>query len=90
MMKEKVQNNRELEGVVVSSLMQKTVVVRVSRTVKHPVYDKYIRYSKKYKVHDEHGLAKQGDVVRVRECAPISKTKHMVLCRVVQGNQERA
>ena len=66
---------RILEGVVVSDKMDKTIVVKVERRVQHPIYKKFIRRSKKYAAHDENNTAKIGDVVRIRECAPISKTK---------------
>ncbi len=66
---------RVLQGVVVSDAMDKTVVVRVERRVMHPVYKKFIRRSKKYSAHDETNSCKVGDVVRIEECRPISKTK---------------
>jgi small subunit ribosomal protein S17 len=66
---------RILQGVVVSDAMDKTVVVRVERRVMHPVYKKFIRRSKKYSAHDENNSCKVGQVVRIEECAPISKTK---------------
>ncbi len=66
---------RVLQGVVVSDKMDKTVVVRVERRVMHPVYKKLIRRSKKYAAHDETNRHKIGDVVRIEECRPISKTK---------------
>ena len=66
---------RILQGVVVSDKMDKTVVVRVERRVMHPVYKKYIKSSKKYHAHDESNQHKIGDVVRIQECRPVSKTK---------------
>jgi small subunit ribosomal protein S17 len=66
---------RILQGVVVSDAMDKTIVVRVERRVMHPVYKKFIRRSKKYSAHDETNSRKVGDIVRIQECAPISKTK---------------
>jgi small subunit ribosomal protein S17 len=66
---------RILQGVVVSDKMEKTVVVRVERRVMHPIYKKFIRRSKKYHAHDENNVFKTGDTIRIRECAPISKTK---------------
>ena len=66
---------RILQGVVVSDAMDKTVVVRVERRVMHPVYKKFIRWSKKYAAHDESNSYKVGDTVRIQECAPKSKTK---------------
>jgi small subunit ribosomal protein S17 len=66
---------RILQGVVVSDKQDKTVVVRVERRLMHPIYKKFIRRSKKYAAHDEANAAKIGDVVRIRECRPISKNK---------------
>jgi small subunit ribosomal protein S17 len=66
---------RVLQGVVVSDAMDKTVVVRVERRVMHPVYKKFIRRTKKYSAHDEANVHKVGDVVRIEECRPISKSK---------------
>ena len=66
---------RILQGVVVSDKMDKTVVVKVELRVMHPIYKKFIRRSKKYAAHDELNQFKVGDVVRIRECVPFSKTK---------------
>jgi small subunit ribosomal protein S17 len=66
---------RILQGVVVSDKQDKTVIVRVERRMMHPIYKKFIRRSKKFAAHDEKNVGKIGDVVRIRECAPISKTK---------------
>jgi small subunit ribosomal protein S17 len=66
---------RILQGSVVSHANDKTVTVLVERRITHPVLKKTIRKSKKYRAHDEANQFKTGDVVRIRECAPISKTK---------------
>ena len=66
---------RILQGVVVSDKQDKTIVVRVERRLMHPIYKKFIRRSKKYAAHDEDNVSKIGDVVRIRECRPISKNK---------------
>ncbi|MEN3971924.1 30S ribosomal protein S17 [Sphingomicrobium sp. XHP0235] len=66
---------RILQGTVVSDKGDKTVVVRVERRVKHPLYGKIIKLSKKYHAHDENNEISQGEVVRIEECTPISKTK---------------
>ncbi|MBP7805201.1 MAG: 30S ribosomal protein S17 [Candidatus Pacebacteria bacterium] len=68
-----------LDGVVVKAAMQKTVVVKVTRFVKHPKYQKYQTLTKKYKVHDEAGAAKVGDKVKIIETKPISKDKRFTL-----------
>jgi small subunit ribosomal protein S17 len=66
---------RVLTGTVVSDKAEKTVVVRVERRVKHPLYGKIIRLSKKYHAHDAANEFHVGEVVRIEECAPISKLK---------------
>jgi small subunit ribosomal protein S17 len=66
---------RILQGVVVSDKADKTISVLVERQVAHPLYKKFIRKSKKYAAHDEQNQHKVGDVVRIVECSPISKTK---------------
>ena len=77
---------RVLTGTVVSDKGDKTVVVRVERRVKHPLYGKIIKRSKKYHAHDEQNEYLLGDVVRIEETKPISKTKTWaVKDRVVAG-----
>ncbi len=66
---------RVLQGVVVSDKSEKTVIVRVDRRVAHPIYKKTIRRSKKYAAHDEESRFKTGDVVRIIESKPMSRTK---------------
>jgi len=66
---------RVLQGVVVSDKNEKTVVVKVERRFIHPVMGKTVRRSKKYHAHDEKGEFKAGDIVRIRECRPLSKLK---------------
>lgn len=66
---------RILQGVVVSDKTEKTVIVRVDRRISHPVYKKTIHRSKKYAAHDEENRFKMGDVVKIIESRPMSKTK---------------
>jgi len=66
---------RILQGTVVSDKADKTVVVLVERRVRHPLYGKIVRRSKKYHAHDEENAIKAGDIVRIEECRPISKQK---------------
>lgn len=66
---------RIFQGVVVSDKSDKTVVVRVETSIKHPVYKKYIKRSSKYAAHDPNNTFKMGDNVRIIESKPISKTK---------------
>lgn len=66
---------RVLQGTVVSDAADKTVVVLVERRIKHPLYKKIIRKSKKFMAHDEANNARKGDQVRIQECRPYSKRK---------------
>ena len=66
---------RVLQVIVVSDRMDKTVVVRVERRVRHPVYKKIIRRTRKFTVHDPENACRTGDRVRIRECRPLSKSK---------------
>jgi len=75
---------RRLTGLVVSDKMQKTIVVRVERTVRHPVYKKVLTRGKNYKAHDGEGQAHEGDLVQIVEHPPISKTKRWALEKVIQ------
>jgi small subunit ribosomal protein S17 len=74
---------RTVEGRVVSNKMDKTVTVLVERQVKHALYGKYIRRSTKLHAHDEENSCNEGDVVRVAECRPLSKTKNWRVVEVV-------
>jgi small subunit ribosomal protein S17 len=76
---------RVLQGVVVSDAGDKTVVVRVERRVRHPLYEKFIRRSKRYHAHDPENRYHVGDTVRIQECRPISKLKRW---EVVAGSQQ--
>ncbi|MBK8631275.1 MAG: 30S ribosomal protein S17 [Sphingomonadales bacterium] len=78
---------RILTGTVVSDKNDKTVVVKVERKVAHPLYGKIIRRSKKYHAHDEANTAKEGQIVRIEECAPISKNKTWRLVTDAAGSE---
>src|ERR1700694_5273495 len=77
-------NKNEKIGQVVSALMQKTIVVEVTRRVQHPVYKRIISKRKKFYAHDEESAAKIGDVVRIIECRPLSKWKHGRLGEIIR------
>ena len=81
-MKEK--NTKELVGKVVSDKNDKTITILVETYRKHPLYGKRVRHTKKYCVHDEKNEAKIGDIVRVVETRPLSKTKKFVLAQIVE------
>jgi small subunit ribosomal protein S17 len=74
---------QELTGVVTSSKMQKTIVVKVTRTVQHRMYQRVVRIAKKYYAHDEKGAAKVGDTVRIVAARPLSKLKRWRLAEVL-------
>jgi small subunit ribosomal protein S17 len=74
----------EKVGEVVSTKMQKTIVVEVSRRVPHPLYKRIIGKRKKFYAHDEEGSARMGDVVRIVECRPLSKMKRWRLDTIVR------
>jgi len=76
---------RILKGIVVSAKCDKTVSVKVERRVKHPLYHKFIRRSKKFAAHDELNQFKEGDEVSIQECRPFSKSKTWEV--VVENNR---
>ncbi|EHN0471324.1 30S ribosomal protein S17 [Listeria seeligeri] len=71
-------------GRVVSDKMDKTITVVVETYKKHGLYGKRVKYSKKFKAHDENNIAKTGDIVRISETRPLSATKHFRLLEVVE------
>ncbi|KAF3977022.1 MAG: 30S ribosomal protein S17 [Methylococcales symbiont of Iophon sp. n. MRB-2018] len=77
---------RIVTGKVVSDKMDKSITVKVERLVKHPVYGKYIRRSTKYMAHDESNQAKQGDVVSITSCRPMSKNKTFKLVSILDSS----
>jgi len=81
---EKQGHKNQKVGQVVSTKMQKTIVVEVSRRVPHPLYKRIITKRKKFYAHDEQGTAKTGDVVRIIECRPLSKLKRWRLGDVIR------
>lgn len=84
---DKTGRHNTLTGRVVSDARDKSIGVLIERRVKHPVYGKYVRRSSKLHAHDEGNQAKLGDLVRVRQSRPISKTKSWVLDAVVESGQ---
>jgi small subunit ribosomal protein S17 len=76
---------RILQGVVVSDKSDKTVVVRVERRFTHPLLKKTVRRSKNYKAHDEKNECREGQTVRIRECAPLSKHKRWTVIKKSEG-----
>ena len=79
-----LQRRKEMTGEVVSNKMQKTIVVKVGRRVRHDLYQKYIASSKKFKAHDEKNDAKMGDIVTIIESRPLSRDKRWALQKIVR------
>jgi len=78
-------NERKVyQGRVVSDKMDKTITVLVETYTKHPIIGKRVKYSKKYKTHDENNTAKMGDIVRIQETRPLSATKRFRLIEIVK------
>lgn len=77
------QTVRTVQGRVVSNKMDKTITIAVERKVKHPIYGKFIKRTTKLHAHDETNQCNEGDVVTVRECRPLSKSKTWMLVDVV-------
>lgn len=81
---------RVMQGTVVSNSGNKTVVVRVERRLMHPIYKKFVNRSKKFAAHDETNVCKVGDVVRIRESRPLSKTKRFEVIENVSRQRAEA
>lgn len=75
---------KERIGVVTSSKMDKSIVVSVERKVKHPKYGKFVKYTKKFHAHDEQNSCNEGDLVRIMETRPLSKTKKWRLVEILE------
>jgi small subunit ribosomal protein S17 len=75
---------RQVNGIIVSNKMDKTVVVQVERLVKHPLYKKYIRRRNKFVAHDVENTCQIGDRVEITESRPLSKTKRWRVSRILQ------
>ena len=84
---DKSKRHNTVTGRVISDAGDKSIGVLIERRVKHPVYGKYMRRSSKLHAHDEDNQAKLGDLVRVRQSRPISKTKSWVLDSVLEADQ---
>lgn len=77
-------SGREVVGRVISNKMQKTIAVMVERQIIHPMYGKRLRRSTVLKAHDEKSECREGDLVSIRECRPISSSKHWKLIQVLE------
>ena len=85
------EQKKVLTGTVVSNKMDKTVVVRVARIYRHPLYGKVVKVHKKYHAHDENNSCQEGDEVRILETRPLSKTKRWVVIEnLTQSASEHA
>jgi len=79
-----MRHHQEKVGTVISAKMQKTIVVEVRRRVPHPVYKRIVTKRSKFMAHDEHGKAREGDMVRIVESRPLSKNKRWSLKEVIR------
>ena len=79
---------KEVVGTVVSDKMQKTIVVKVDRRVRHPLYKKYVNRSRRFKAHDEKNTAKTGDLVRIIESRPLSRDKRWALQEILRRSAQ--
>jgi len=86
-MTEQTMTQRTLTGEVISNKMDKSITVLIERRVQHPMYGKFIRRSTKLHAHDEGNVCKEGDIVTIAECRPMSKTKNWILVQVVESAQ---
>lgn len=75
---------KERTGVVTSNKMEKTITVSIERRMKHPMYGKFVKQTKSFKAHDEKNDAKVGDIVKITETRPLSKTKRWRLVEVIE------
>ena len=78
---------RTKQGSVVSDKMDKTITVLIERKVKHPLYGKFMKKSTKLHVHDEKNECGMGDIVQIKECRPLSKSKSWTLVKVVEKSE---
>lgn len=85
---EQVKTTRSVIGHVVSDKMNKTIVVQVDRKVKHPVYGKYVKRTSKMYVHDEENSSRVGDIVRIQQTRPLSKTKRWKLVEILKREEQ--
>lgn len=82
-------SSRNVVGTVISNKMDKTIVIQIERKVKHPLYGKYVRrYSKMY-AHDQENICNVGDIVKIQQCRPISKTKSWKLLEVLDQTEKK-
>jgi small subunit ribosomal protein S17 len=82
--KKEIRHHQEKVGIVTSAKMQKTIVVEVHRRVQHPVYKRIVTKRSKFMAHDEHGKAHEGDMVRIVESRPLSRSKRWTLKEVLR------
>jgi small subunit ribosomal protein S17 len=75
---------KQRTGIVTSDKMDKTITISVERRVKHPIYGKFVKSTKKFKAHDENNECKTGDTVKIMETRPLSKTKRWRLVEIIE------
>ena len=87
-MKERDSNRKQLIGEVLSTKMDKTIILRVDRKISHPIYKKFVTKSKKYYAHDPRNICTIGDIVKIIESKPISKLKRWRVLEIQQKSIE--
>jgi len=87
-LKANISGKKKMIGVVVNNKMDKTVVVEISRSLKHPMYHKYVTRKKRYKAHDEENKCNIGDRVLIMETRPLSKEKRWVVKEVLKKEEQ--
>lgn len=85
---EQVKRVSHIIGQVVSNKMNKTIVVQIERKVKHPIYGKYVKRTSKMYAHDEENSSRVGDLVRIQQTRPLSKTKRWKLVEIVKRQEQ--
>ncbi|WWP01567.1 MAG: 30S ribosomal protein S17 [Candidatus Dasytiphilus stammeri] len=75
---------RTMKGRIISNLMHKSATVAIERFIKHPLYGKFIKRTTKLHIHDENNICRIGDLVEIKECRPLSKTKSWILIRILE------
>ena len=86
-MNQETSASRTVTGRVISSKMDKSITLLVDRTVPHPMYGKYVRRTTKLHAHDEKNVCKEGDLVAVEQCRPLSKTKSWTVVRLIEKSK---
>jgi small subunit ribosomal protein S17 len=86
---EQIKSQKSIIGKVVSDKMNKTIIVQIERKVKHPLYGKYVRRFSKMYAHDEENQCRIGDLVLIKQCRPLSKTKRWSMVEILKREEQQ-